>query len=355
MTLDSLHPELARFDEIYQQTCASFNNGQLSAAEARAQILNLAYTDPEGRTWRIDTKRSGRRAAFTDETADQTRPSTTHNHDTQSSVAAVPASAELARLDQMYRQTCASFGNGQLSAAEARAQILNLAYTDPEGRTWRIDAKRSGRFAIFTDETRDEIRQSTKNIYDLPYSAPTAPTSVDHTASRQIAVPIRTQIITKSVVAILMLASIGGFLYFDYFSATTVPAASVPVNITQPSVPIVSQIANIASFDSIEKVPFNIDIEFGRSVRDVPLLVHRRGVADGVRVLVIGVIHGDEDAGLAVVEELRKIGLNTKNRPVAGSNNEPRRSGRNKNSSKRERCRHEPKLSDALATVWQPR
>jgi len=37
-----------------------------------------------------------------------------------------------------------------------------------------------------------------------------------------------------------------------------------------------------------------------------------RGSADGVRVLVIGVIHGDEDAGFAVVEELRKIELDAK-------------------------------------------
>jgi len=316
MTLDSLHPELARLDQIYQQTCASFDGGQLSAAEAREQILNLSYSDPDGRTWRIDTKRSGRHAAFTDEIAGEIRQLTTHIHDVQSSDHTVSATAGLAHLDLMYRQTCASFNGGQLSAGEARVQILNLSYTDPDGRTWRIDTKRSGRHAIFTDEIAGEIRQSTKVIYDLPYSAPATrpapPTSVDHTVARQIAVPIRTRIITKSVVAILMLAAIVVFLTVDNFSATTVSVASVPVSTTQLSVPIVPQIANIASFDTIEEVPFDVDIEFGRSVRGVPLLVHRRGVADGVRVLVIGVIHGDEDAGFAVVEELRKIELDAK-------------------------------------------
>ena len=219
---------------------------------------------------------------------------------------------ELAHLDLMYRQTCASFNGGQLSAAEAREQILNLSYTDPEGRTWRVDTKRSGRHAAFTDEIAVEIRQSTKEIYDLPYSAPTAPSSVDHTVTRQITMPIRKRIVAKSVVAILMLAAIVVFLNVDYFSATTVSVESVPVSTTQLTVPIVPQIVNIASFDTIEEVPFDIDIEFGRSVRGVPLLVHRRGSADGVRVLVIGVIHGDEDAGFAVVEELRKIELDAK-------------------------------------------
>ncbi len=43
----------------------------------------------------------------------------------------------------------------------------------------------------------------------------------------------------------------------------------------------------------------------GRSVEDRPITVVRRGTAGGTRVLVVGVIHGDEDAGADIVDVLR--------------------------------------------------
>ncbi len=318
MILDPLHPELARLDQMYQQTCASFDNGELSSAEARSRILNLSYTDSEGRIWRVDTKRSGRHAAFTDEIADVLPSAPTP-----------PASAELAHLNQIYQQTCASFDNGELSSAEARSRILNLSYTDPVGRIWRIDTKRSGRHAAFTDEIADQIKQATEYIHDVPPSAPTPPASVDHAVTRPTAAPmrrgvlqvsefrrqqvtsrrVRTQIAAKSAAVLIMFAAIVVLVLNEDSPAATIPPAT-PVTTTQAS--ISPPIANITSFGTTGEVPFDVDIEFGRSVHEVPLLIHRRGVPDGTSILVIGVIHGDEDAGMAVMDLLRTMELTEK-------------------------------------------
>ena len=46
---------------------------------------------------------------------------------------------------------------------------------------------------------------------------------------------------------------------------------------------------------------------FGTSVQGRPLVAYRYGTAGGVVVLVVGVIHGDEDAGLLIVEALRAL------------------------------------------------
>jgi hypothetical protein len=48
-------------------------------------------------------------------------------------------------------------------------------------------------------------------------------------------------------------------------------------------------------------------IEIGQSVLGAPILAERFGTPGGRRVLVIGVIHGDEDAGIAIVDELRRL------------------------------------------------
>jgi len=46
-------------------------------------------------------------------------------------------------------------------------------------------------------------------------------------------------------------------------------------------------------------------IEIGYSVQGRPIVAQRSGELGGRRVLVIGVIHGNEDAGVAIVEQLR--------------------------------------------------
>jgi murein peptide amidase A len=44
----------------------------------------------------------------------------------------------------------------------------------------------------------------------------------------------------------------------------------------------------------------------GNSVEGRPIIAERFGATGGRRVLVIGVIHGDEDAGVAIVDQLRQ-------------------------------------------------
>jgi protein MpaA len=47
-------------------------------------------------------------------------------------------------------------------------------------------------------------------------------------------------------------------------------------------------------------------VGLGYSVEGRPIFAERYGTPGGRRVLVIGVIHGDEDDGIAIVEELRR-------------------------------------------------
>ncbi|MGA1616447.1 MAG: hypothetical protein ACO38H_07120, partial [Ilumatobacteraceae bacterium] len=58
---------------------------------------------------------------------------------------------------------------------------------------------------------------------------------------------------------------------------------------------------------SREDVPTDLEMIFGSSVEGRPLTVTRRGDLDGVRVLVIGCIHGNEADGMAIVEELSRM------------------------------------------------
>jgi protein MpaA len=54
--------------------------------------------------------------------------------------------------------------------------------------------------------------------------------------------------------------------------------------------------------------PLDLDADrvgLGRSVDGRPIIAERSGTVGGRRVLVIGVIHGNEDAGVAIVEDLR--------------------------------------------------
>jgi len=329
--LDPLHPEIIRLDGLYQQTCLAFENGEISAAEARARILNLTYKDLEGRIWRIDTKRSGQHAAFTDEIADQASTATKYIHDVPRADQTPRATAELAKLDQTYQQTCLAFENGEISSAEARALILNLSYTDPAGRTWRIDTKRSGRRAAFTDEAVGQGVPSTKFILEEPPLAPTQPIRIDRdlvdrtveTQVRQVAVDvldprrraatvrrIRTQIFVKvAVVVILLIATLLIVVNHDS-PATSTSLTTIPSETTLA--PQISQAISIDRFATRGEVPYNIDYEFGRSVKGVSLLVHRRGAPAGIPVLVIGVIHGDEQAGLAVMDLLDTMELSPK-------------------------------------------
>ncbi|MEO5973582.1 MAG: M14 family zinc carboxypeptidase [Ilumatobacteraceae bacterium] len=330
MIPDTLHPELVQLDLLYQQTCAAFEGGEISATEARVRILNLTFKDLEGRIWRVDTKKSGRSAAFTDEIADQTNPSTKYIHDVPRTDSTPRASAELARLDQTYQQTCVAFENGEISAAEARARILNLTYTDSVGRVWHIDTKKSGRRAAFTDEVAGQIVSPTKFTLDVPPATQVPFESLDLTVATQIPVsqravreplfethrPVATvrrqrmQIFAKVAVVVIMLVASLLIVLADNGPAATSSVTSLPVAITQT--PEIQPAIHISTFLTRGEVPFDKDFVFGRSVRDAPLMVYRRGAPNGIPVLVVGVTHGDEDAGIAVIDLLRTMDLNPK-------------------------------------------
>jgi protein MpaA len=51
-------------------------------------------------------------------------------------------------------------------------------------------------------------------------------------------------------------------------------------------------------------IPADVEVEIGRSVNGLPITVLRRGDPNGVRVLAVGVIHGNEDAGVAIIDQL---------------------------------------------------
>jgi protein MpaA len=60
-----LDDEFARMNRVYQETCAQFDSGLISATQARTKILAISYTDETGHVWRVDTDQSGSRASFT--------------------------------------------------------------------------------------------------------------------------------------------------------------------------------------------------------------------------------------------------------------------------------------------------
>lgn len=61
----------------------------------------------------------------------------------------------------------------------------------------------------------------------------------------------------------------------------------------------------IDDFDDLDDLDVDTEVVIGRSVEDRPITIVRRGTAGGKRVLVVGVIHGDEDAGTDIVDVLR--------------------------------------------------
>jgi len=64
-SVTNLDDEFARMNRVYQETCAQFDSGLISATQARTKILAISYTDETGHVWRVDTDQSGSRASFT--------------------------------------------------------------------------------------------------------------------------------------------------------------------------------------------------------------------------------------------------------------------------------------------------
>ena len=83
-------------------------------------------------------------------------------------------------------------------------------------------------------------------------------------------------------------------------TSTTTAAAvdtTTTTTTTAPTTTTTSGLAGLAS-DAVQVV------EIGRSVQDRPIVAVERGTPGGTVVVVIGVIHGDEDDGVAIVEGL---------------------------------------------------
>lgn len=90
---------------------------------------------------------------------------------------------------------------------------------------------------------------------------------------------------------------------------TTTTSAPTTSTITAPTTPTTTTTvlgSSGAAFDFEEQ-----QITVGASVEGRPIIAERFGTVGGRRVLVIGVIHGNEDAGVAVVDELRRRSIET--------------------------------------------
>ena len=308
MVITPPQPELTHLDESYRAICDAFDRGELTAAEARSKVLALSHTDDQGRTWRVDTSKSGRHAAFRYEFGD--------GESGHAATKTALPNPDLAHLDRAYRLICRQFDEGEITASEARVQVMSLAHTDDEGRTWRIDTKNSGRRAAFVidvpapdrdDEFTDEPLG--EYVYDEPRTAQ-RPAPVDTRRLLTSVAVLGTAIVLIFVGVRFVISETWSAVSGDSEASIIVDASPDQSIVTTPPVTApIGPAPKIEAYGSRDEVPFNVDIEFGRSVLDEPLIVHRRGIAGAPRALIVGTIHGDEPAGLLVTEILRTMNL----------------------------------------------
>lgn len=300
--------ELEYLQEVYRHTCEAFDRGELNSTQARATIMRLRHTDVDGVTWKVDTTRSGRRAAFV-RVNEQPAPSTVRR--------TVPTGLDA--LDEKYRDICAAYDRGELSATAARNEVTALRYTDTHGHTWKIDTQRSGKRAAFVQH------RETPAPKPLPVAEPVReePSHAEHIpvvnndteefddGARLLRLKKVAVLATTAAVSIALLITFTGG---DETATTSSTTPAITAVTTAPVSPIPTipgdnsdSTPPLASFASREAIPNDTEIEFGRSVQNRPLTFIRRGNPNGIRVLVVGVIHGDETAGLAVTDLLKKM------------------------------------------------
>jgi len=288
-------PNLQEFEylqTIYTQTCEAFERGEMTSTSARELIVGLRHTDQSGTTWKVDTTRSGRRAAFV----------------------RMDGLSGFEKLDHQYRKICAAFDRGELPSTEARLEVLALQFTDTKGRTWRIDTQRSGKSAAFIQDFDNHAPQPIPQIAPVvEYHPPLEQVSVeyeeDDTASDS-SHELRIKELLVAVATIVVgLAMLLGFNSGNGSSTATTIASTIATPL--PTIPTNTAITypRLTSFANRSAVPNNTEIEFGRSVLNRPLTVIRRGNPGGVRVLVVGCIHGTEFAGAAVTNLLKTMAL----------------------------------------------
>jgi protein MpaA len=112
---------------------------------------------------------------------------------------------------------------------------------------------------------------------------------------------------TTAVASIaLLIAFTGGSDTENTTTSTSLVDTSTPLS-PIPTVPSDNTATTplLSSFANRKSIPNDTEIEFGRSAQNRPLTFIRRGNPNGVRVLVVGCIHGNECAGLAVTDILR--------------------------------------------------
>ena len=312
-------PHLQEFEYlqvVYRRTCEAFDRGEISSVEARDTITRLRHTDAEGVTWKIDTTRSGRRAAVV-RVSDQPAPPTVRR--------TVPTGLDA--LDEKYREICAAFDRGEMTATAARNEVVALRYTDAHGHTWKIDTQRSSKRAAFVQHRDapapkpvsvaepvrvvEPVREEALTTDQIPVVS--ADNDVYDDGSRLLRIKKIAVLATTAVVSIALLVTFTGGSDTVTTSSPSSVAGSTPLS-PIPTVPNDSDDDNeevvtplLSSFASREAIPNDIEIEFGRSVQNRPLTFIRRGNPNGIRVLVVGVIHGDETAGLAVTDLLKKM------------------------------------------------
>ena len=300
--------ELEYLQEVYLRTCEAFDQGELNSTQARATIMRLRHTDVDGVTWKVDTTRSGRRAAFV-RVNDQPAPSTVRR----------TVSTGLDALDEKYRDICAAYDRGELSATAARNEVTALRYTDTHGHTWKIDTQRSGKRAAFVQH------RETPAPKPLPVAEPVRvePPQAEHIpdvnseteefddGARLLRLKKVAVLATTAAVSIALLVTFTGGDETATTSSTTPAITAITTAPVSPitTIPEDNSVSTplLASFASREAIPNDTEIEFGRSVQNRPLTFIRRGNPNGIRVLVVGVIHGDETAGLAVTDLLKKM------------------------------------------------
>ena len=215
-----------------------------------------------------------------------------------------PLPPELESLNQIYVATCEAFNKGEVSAEIARSTILGLSFTDESGRIWVVDTKNSGKRAAFTCDQPQHITQP------FPVVIPQNDVAEDFVSRRNF--------INELSVKSALIGVLGAGVLYEGFrqlrgsdSSSDVKSGEPSSNATESEVPTSEYIPEEPGWSTkVTEIALNADIEFGRSVDNVPLTFYRRqsGV-NGARVLVIGCIHGDEFVGNRVVDILRDMPL----------------------------------------------
>ena len=215
-----------------------------------------------------------------------------------------PLPPELESLNQIYVAICEAFNKGEVSAEIARSTILGLSFTDESGRIWVVDTKSSGKRAAFTCDQPQHITQP------IPVVIPQNDVTENFVSRRNF--------INELSIKSVLIGVIGAGVLYEGFrqlrgsdSSSDVKPGEPSSNATESEVPTSEYIPEEPGWSTkVTEIALNADIEFGRSVDNVPLTFYRRqsGV-NGARVLVIGCIHGDEFVGNRVVDILRDMPL----------------------------------------------